>query len=260
LAAAITAPAGLSLPDAKRIHRAIFGVYFEEDIYERATALVPAAMRCLSWRMPKAMAARRLIFVHVPRVAGTSIARALYGPVKPRHHSIRYYRAIDPRFFEQADSFALVRDPFDRFASAYAFVRGGGTAACRPTPVFAAATARVKSVDDYLSFLEDRDILDLDFVMRPQFWFICDLESGRPLVKNLFLYRELYADGALVEYLAAKGVKALPWLNAASRPPLALTERQRERIGRLYAEDVALVEALRAARRTEMAALRVAAE
>ena len=253
-------PARKSGSDSKRFNRALLGAYFEEDFYERACTRMPWAMRLLSWRMPKAMAARKLIFIHVPRVAGTSIARALYGQVSTRHHSIRYYRAIDPALFAQSDSFALMRDPFDRFASAYAFVRGRGTPTCRLAPAFAQATAHVKNVDDYLSFLESRDIWDLDFVMRPQFWFICDLKRSRPLVKNLFLYRELYGGGALADYLASKGVASLPWLNAASRPPLDLSTRQRARIERLYARDFALVEALRAARRAEQAAFAIAAE
>ena len=247
-------------PDAKRLNRALFGVYFEEDIYERACALAPGAMKLLSCRMPKAMVARKLIFVHVPRVAGTSIARALYGRVNTRHHSARYYRAIHPALFAEADSFAVMRDPFDRFASAYAFVRAGGTASCRLAPAFVEVTAQVKSVDDYLSFLEDRDVWALDYVMRPQAWFICDFKDGRPLVKNLFLYQELYGDGALGDYLKAKGVRTVPWLNAASRPPLALTRRQRGRIADLYAQDLALVDDLRAARRMQMAALAIAAE
>ena len=114
------------------------------------------------------MRRRKLIFIHVPRAAGTSIAQALYGPRNTLHHSIRYYRTVAPRFFAEAESFALLRDPFDRFASSYAFVRAGGTADCRLSDAFRAQTAHLRSVDDYLCFLEQRDVLSQDFVMRPQ--------------------------------------------------------------------------------------------
>ena len=47
--------------------------------------------------------------------------------------------------------------------------------------------------------------------MRPQSWFVCDLETGAPLVKRLFLYGQ--DDVALADYLEAHGVAKLPWLN-----------------------------------------------
>jgi len=233
-------------PDPKRINRLLLGAWYEEDIYDRFCAAVPAAMRLFRARIPARMRARDLIFVHVPRVAGTSIVRSLYGEGCIRHHSMRYFRALDPAFAAAADSFALLRDPFDRFTSAFAFVRAGGTPTCRLSEVFVRQTAHVATVDDYLSFLEERGPLDLDFVMRPQSWFVCDLRTGALLVKNLFLYRE--DDAALAAYLAPHGVGALPWLNRSARSHLMLTMRQRRRVERLYADDFALIGRVRASR------------
>ncbi len=232
--------------DPKRINRALFGAWYEEDIYDRFCAAAPAVMRALRWRIPPVMRARNLIFVHVPRAAGTSIVRALYGPGCIHHYSMRYYRGIDPDFARNAGSFALLRDPFERFASAYAFVLAGGTADCRLSAAFVRQTANIASVDDYLGFLEGRPPLDLDFVMRPQSWFVCDLASGAPLVKDLFLLGEDCA--ALAGYLAAQKIGPLPWLNAAPRAALPLDARQRRRVERLYADDFALIDSVRAAR------------
>lgn len=236
----------LAAADPKRINRAVFGAWYEEDIYDRFCTAIPQAMRAFRSRIPQAMRDRNLIFVHVPRVAGTSIVRSLYGQGCIHHHSMRYYCALDPVFAQAADSFALLRDPLDRFASAFAFVRGGGTSICRLSDVFLRQTEHVRTVDDYLAFLEGRGPLDLDFVMRPQSWFVCDSESRAPLVKKLFLYGE--DDAALAAYLAPHGIGALPWLNRAPRATLLLNARQRSRIGRLYADDFALIESLRADR------------
>lgn len=232
--------------DSKRINYALFGAYYEEDIYDRACAALPFLARGLWWRMPQAMRRRKLIFIHVPRVAGMSIVHALYGRGCIRHFSMRYYRAIDPSFAGKAESFALLRDPVDRFASAYAFVRNGGTAASRLSDVFVAQTAHIASVDDYLSFLEERSALDLDFVMRPQSWFVCG-DDGAVLVKRLFLYGE--DRPALGSFLKSHGIEILPWLNRAERTELRLTPRQLGRIGQLYASDFALIESVRASRR-----------
>ena len=85
--------------------------------------------------------------------------------------------------------------------------------------------------------------------MRPQSWFVCDPVSGAPLVKNLFLLGE---DGAaLSAYLARQNIGPLPWLNRAPRAALLLNARQRRRIERLYADDFALIDSLRSARRKQ---------
>lgn len=243
--ATLTCASVCFLVDPKRLNRFIFGAWYEEDVYDRFCSRFPAAMRAFHWRIPAAMRARNLIFVHVPRAAGTSIVRAIYGDTGIRHHSMRYYRAIDPDFARKADSFALLRDPVDRFASAYAFVRGGGATIGRLSDVFVRQTRNVTSVDSYLSFLEERGPLDLDFVMRPQSWFVCD-HAGAPLVKNLFLYGE--DDVALSRYLSSRRIGPLPWLNRTERGSLMLSALQRSRIERVYARDFALIDSVRSAR------------
>ena len=107
-----------AFPDPKSLNHALFGAWYEEDIYDKFCTGFPGVMRAFWWRIPSAMRARNLIFVHVPRVAGTSIVRTLYGEGCIHHHSMRYYRALDPDFAQSAGSFALLRDPLERFASA----------------------------------------------------------------------------------------------------------------------------------------------
>ena len=252
------AASGFSLPDSKSINRALFGAWYEEDIYDRFCTAAPALARLLWWRIPPAMRARNLIFVHVPRVAGASIMHALYGPGCIHHYSMRYFAALDPAFAREADSFALLRDPFDRFASAYTFVRAGGADDSRLSDVFLRQTDKLKTVDDYLSFLEERGPLDLDFVMRPQSWFVTDGDTA--VVKDLFLLGEDAA--ALDAYLAPHRIGRLPWLNRAPRSELSLTTNQRRRIERLYAGDFALIDSVRRQRRerNEAFAARIAAE
>ena len=234
------------LADGKRLRRLLFGVYFREDLYDRLCTNYPGAAAAFRWRISAAMRARNLIFIHVPRVAGTSIARALFGKGHAAHLSIRAYRTLDPQFFAAAESFAVLRDPFDHFASAYAYVRGAGTQTCRLADVFVAETEKCRGVDDYLSFLEDRDVLSLDFVMRPQSWFVCEEDGGTPLVKTLFLYGD--DSDRLHAFLRQYGVRQLPWVNATVRAPLLLSRRQKSRIERLFTADFALVENLRSRR------------
>jgi hypothetical protein len=255
-------PSPPSFPDPKKIHRLLFGVYYQEDIFEKFCGWMPLAMRAFAWRMPPQMRQRKLIFLHVPRAQGTSIAHALYGSHCIQHHSARYFKTIAPGLWRMAESFAVLRDPYDRFASAYSFVRSGGTTSCRLSHVFLEQTRHIRSIDDYLSFIEERDIFSLDFVMRPQSWFVCDSRTGLPLVKRLFLYGR---DGrALGAYLSAHGVPELPWLNRSFRMPGELSTKQKARVQKLYAADFELVEKLSnaptATERELLRAMGVAAE
>jgi len=244
--------------DAKRINRALFGAWYEEDIYDRLCALFPRLAFLLKRCIPQAMRDKRLVFVHVPRVAGTSIGHALYGDHCVHHHSIRFFRAVDPQLYAASRSFALLRDPFDRFESAFFFVRAGGTPTCRLSDVFVDQTRHIRTVDDYLDFLEGRDPLELDFVMRPQSWFVCDLKTGAPLVDDLFLYGE--DDEALSRYLAPHGITGLPWLNRGLRLPLPLTPARRARIRAIYAADFALIDSVRRNRGLDPRIAAIAAE
>jgi hypothetical protein len=251
-----------SFRDPKKIHRLLFGVYYQEDIFEKFCEWVPLAMRAFAWRVPAPMRTRKLIFLHVPRAQGTSIAHALYGVHCIQHHSARYFKTVAPRLWRKADSFSVLRDPYDRFASAYAFVRSGGTVNCRLSSVFLEQTASIRTVDDYLSFVEERDVFSLDFVMRPQSWFVCDSRTGLPLVKRLFLYGR--DRRALAAYLGAHGVTHLPWLNRSFHMPIELSARQKARVEKLYAADFELVEKLSnaptATERELLRAMGVAAE
>jgi len=234
-----------------RVNRALFGAYYESDIYDRACAAMPLAMRAFHWRIDPAFKARRLIFVHVPRAAGMSVAEAL-GARPLSHYSMRYYRTVAPRFAAAADSFAVLRDPFERFASAYAMVRAGGAEKVRLSPPFLQQTAHIRSVDDYLSWLETRAPLQCDHVMRPQNWYVSDLKTGAVLVKRLFLLDT--EAGALAAYLRGHGVESLGWSNRSERLPLDLSAEQCRRVEALYHQDFALIETVRAQRAREAAA------
>jgi hypothetical protein len=144
-------------------------------------------------------------------------------------------------------------------------VRSGGAERVRLSPPFRQQTAHIRSVDDYLDWLEPRTPLQCDHVMRPQSWYVTDLKTGAVLVKRLFL---LGAETeALAAYLRGHGIGPLGWVNRSRRQPLDLTPEQCRRVVSLYPQDFALISALRAqharegaARRVDQGALSVAAE
>lgn len=69
------------------------------------------------------------IFVHVPKTAGMSISRALFGNLSGGHATLADYQIIfGEQEFNRYFKFSFVRNPWDRIFSAYNFlVKGGAT-------------------------------------------------------------------------------------------------------------------------------------
>lgn len=135
----------------------------------------------------------KLVFIHVPKSAGTAIRHAIADPtpIGFGHTTARTYQTIDPEFFKTAYSFAVLRDPIERFYSACSHIR----------------TQTLDHHDPLLNQAED--ILDWDrFVERfeasrwyrskifaslhfkPQWFTVCD-RAGAPLVTELFAFEHM---------------------------------------------------------------------
>lgn len=188
-------------------------------------------------RIPPAILNSPLLFIHVPKNAGTSIKQALY-PAADSHRSLCCYDFLDPAFVRRTTIFAVVRDPRDRFLSAYDFFKAGGAHA-----TFSAnsrnAMEDVATLDDLLDHIESvgNDWLKLDDVFRPQYWYLVD-RTGRIAVDDLFPYSNDIAD--VSDYLRAHGFPAPMHLNRTARTDTRLTAEQARRVDAIYARDVTL--------------------
>lgn len=69
----------------------------------------------------------RCIFIHIPKTAGVSVNAGLFGGDTGFHRTIAGYQLIFSRLeFASHFKFAFVRNPWDRVASAYFFLKQGG--------------------------------------------------------------------------------------------------------------------------------------
>ncbi|MEN8659724.1 MAG: hypothetical protein ABF313_16945 [Marivita sp.] len=136
-----------------------------------------------------------VIFVHVPKNAGTTISTALYGG-HIRHRSARFLRACDPEFFVSHPSFAITRDPLSRFRSAFNFARSGGSRevpASESARAFASRFATAGDCARAIASLGPQARDRLDPVFRSQASYVTD-EVGGVLVDAL-LPLEALGDG-----------------------------------------------------------------
>ena len=203
---------------------------------------------------------RRVLFVHIPKTGGTSVEKAfgwhgpwdvenkanLFGQIQSpellgRKWSSDFlqhltWREIQSVFsFHQPLSFAVVRNPWARFASIYSNTDNH----LRQMAAAHGIDLEGLSFDAFIDATENLDHAHL----RPQFDYLCD-DSGSVVVKELLHTESLARDfsdlcsrGCLQSYL----VEDLPWANpSARRYPLdqLYTPSNWRRIARRYAMDL----------------------
>lgn len=129
-----------------------------------------------------------VIFIHIPKNAGSSINEALYGQFMG-HIPAGLIRRLSPQSYAELPSFALLRDPVARCRSAYEFAKAGlgtgdGVIAGMHRPE-QYAIPEFKSFERFVSeWLPRQDLAKADPVFRPQCSYICD-SSGKVIVSRL---------------------------------------------------------------------------
>jgi hypothetical protein len=232
--------------ELKRYIARCFGVEMISDVHERMCdlgLLVPPGRKRRK-RLVRIWQAG-LLFIHIPKNAGMSVSDAVYGePIN--HASIRYYQKARPDLVEALPSFAVLRDPVERFISAYNYGRVGGTHENRISKPFDAQYAAFRSIDEALDHVEAaRRPYDVDHIFRPQSWYVTD-RQGRVAVTRLLLFSEI---GRIGEFFPDASVRPLDHLNRVTATERQMTDRQTERVRALYAQDIELIEAALATRR-----------
>jgi len=129
-----------------------------------------------------------IVFVHIPKAAGTSINEALFGRFMGHARASDVEKWGSPEL-KALPSFAVTRNPWDRLVSAYRFAkRGRGVGGARQAWVWRPEQYRIPEFETFERFVGEwlvkRDVWRLDPMFRPQSEFVCD-ESGNLLVDHL---------------------------------------------------------------------------
>ncbi|MDA7746709.1 sulfotransferase family protein [Psychromonas sp.] len=63
-----------------------------------------------------------VVFLHIPKAAGSSIGHLIYGHDRPGHFRLEEYRKLLGDDFQKVLFFTFVREPIDRFKSAFNYL------------------------------------------------------------------------------------------------------------------------------------------
>jgi hypothetical protein len=179
---------------------------------------------------------RRLLFVHVPKNAGTAVVEHLRMRAQG-HRTWRAYAADHPREWASYTSFAVVRDPLDRFLSNVAYARmershwhaRSGDAKHGRHPDFDLCT-RCSALEIAHVLAENPRALRHPGWL-PQWPWVAD-DDGRVQVAHILRHDRLDED------LRALGIGDLPRVNVSDRArEEPVTAELEALVARVYARD-----------------------
>jgi hypothetical protein len=124
----------------------------------------------------------KCIFIHIPKAAGTSILKAIGdGKVQRDHASYSDYMKSDPVKFENYFKFTFTRNPWDRIASAYFYLKKGGNNSEADLALSELFNSKYSSFERFVLDYLDEDKLSIVTMFRTQSSFICDAQ-GRSMM------------------------------------------------------------------------------
>ena len=188
----------------------------------------------------------RLLFVHIPKTAGTSVAQYLTTLDPSARRKLSWFQrtqhltlaqikdTLGARRLEELTSFAVVRNPFDRFCSTFFYLRTAPRtrqrmSAVRSMDEFAALVAagatwltHVRSIRTQLEFIRDGNAIGVDRIVR--------FKSLEPELT------------ALLDEAGVGPLPPLPHANASQRDRPGYRDHYsalaRDTVAQLYADDL----------------------
>lgn len=182
---------------------------------------------------------REVIFVHITKSAGTSVALSLFGAL-PYHYTAWQYRVIfGNRLFNRYFKFTFVRNPWDRLYSAYNYLKNGGWDE-NDRQWANERWAGIANFDQFVLEWLTPERLNSHLHLRPQHYFLLD-SSDNVLVDYLGYFETINDDFDSIAKKVNPGA-TLAHTNASPRGSYreAYNQQTKEKVAELYQRDIAL--------------------
>jgi hypothetical protein len=190
--------------------------------------------RCQIWKNNKC------IFIHVPKAAGVSVSRAIYGRTLG-HFYAQDIKKVCPKTFHSLHVFGVVRHPVDRLFSAYCFAKKGGTGVMgMKNPAYYINHPSFESFDKFVAeWLVNQDLKKIDGVFRPQYLYLYD-EDENLLVDSIYKLEGIESGMAELSNKINRDI-VLEHHNKSEVEALSISEDLMDTIFKLYKKDFELL-------------------
>ncbi|MBZ8002777.1 sulfotransferase family 2 domain-containing protein [Campylobacter canadensis] len=182
-----------------------------------------------------------VLFIHIPKNAGTSIEKSIYNTNWLVGHTpaIRYFKEDENKFLS-LKSFAFVRNPYDRFISAFFYLKDGG--AMRGSDLefyyFIKDTSFSEFCFNILNNEEYKNKVLSHIHFREQYKFVCNAKK-EIIVNFIGKYEKIAADFLLFTKIYLNKNIFLPHLNRSKHEEYLkyYQENEVKAVNALYKED-----------------------
>ena len=189
---------------------------------------------------------RRCIFIHIPKCAGNAVQQSLFGQIVFGHQTIRQYQlALPASVYRNAWKFTVTRDPWERLASAWQFLKNGGFHA-HDAQYFTDNISQYSTFDHFVNdWLVYQDLRNCGCVhFKPQVHFIQDL-SGVLAMDQMIKLSNLGRDySSLRERFMGEELTVENKAEGSSEgySEMLASAETRLNIAKVYAEDIAALD------------------
>ena len=186
-----------------------------------------------------AFISQKAIFVHIPKTAGISLIKSIYGENidSGGHRKITHLSKLMPGSINDYFTFTIVRNPWDRLYSAYKFLNKGGINQ-HDENAFRLHLSSIDSFEDFVMNWLHEDNLKHIIHFYPQSWF---LKNNDEKVELDFIGRFEYLNSDFAEIANKMGVNnKLKHLNKGDKRHYksVYTKEMIEKVKLIYKEDI----------------------
>ena len=183
---------------------------------------------------------KRVIFIHIPKAAGTAVRLALGEEKTGRRHLPWWvYQQASPQKYDEFFKFAFVRNPISRTLSAYNYLKSGGNR--MEDLAVAEYLSKYRSFSEFL----DRELLEGSMIyhqiFRPQTSYICDWR-GDIKVDFVGKVETMEKDFNYIARLIGLGEDhQIRVINSSEQAPEEISRADKEKIFQVYENDFKLL-------------------